>query len=160
MPRFVRTSEQNKLIRKALKTAFPGFKFDSIRASHGGGAVQVEWTDGPTKAEVDAVVSAFKGGYYDAVEDYHGVNRSLLNGEEVYFEGESIFTKRDLSQDFISATLYRITKLDISEQVRLRNETDRMDHDDDSDRGLATRVARITSRVVARPVADLPTIVR
>ena len=51
------TAETAKLVRKALKKAFPGMKF-SVRSSNyaNGSSIDVSWTDGPTMKAVDEVV--------------------------------------------------------------------------------------------------------
>lgn len=54
--------ETTKAIRRALKDAFPNTKF-SVRRSRGTGYgwIMVDWTDGPTAAQVESVAAAFKG---------------------------------------------------------------------------------------------------
>ena len=67
---YIDTADQAKLIRQALKKAFPGVKF-SVRTSRyaGGSSVHVGWTDGPTSSQVEAVAGAYKGGGFDGMID-------------------------------------------------------------------------------------------
>lgn len=63
-----------KLIRLALKRAFPDQKFSvKTKKYSGGSSTTVSWTDGPKGKEVDAVVDIFAGGGFDGMIDlkYH-----------------------------------------------------------------------------------------
>lgn len=68
--RYISTTETAKLIRKALKAAFPGQKF-SVRSSSyaGGSSIRVNWTDGPTKRQVEAICGNFEGKGFDGMID-------------------------------------------------------------------------------------------
>jgi hypothetical protein len=59
-----------KLIRKALKRAFPSTKF-SVRSDQYsmGASIHVGWTDGPTKNDVEKVVGCFAGSRFDGMID-------------------------------------------------------------------------------------------
>lgn len=63
--RYLSTAETAKLIRKALKAAFPAVKF-SVRSSS---SVRVGWTDGPTTKRVEEVVSQFSSKSFDGSID-------------------------------------------------------------------------------------------
>lgn len=67
---YLTCAETAKLVRKALKGAFPGVKF-SVRSStySGGASISVSWTDGPTTTEVDGVVKVFSGADFDGMID-------------------------------------------------------------------------------------------
>ncbi|SMF39405.1 hypothetical protein SAMN02982917_1987 [Azospirillum oryzae] len=54
-------------VRAVLKKSFPGIKF-SVRKQHHS-SIGVSWEDGPTVAQVEDVVSAFKGGRFDSMQD-------------------------------------------------------------------------------------------
>jgi len=59
-----------KLVRKALKREFPGFKFSVRSDSYSMGAsIDVSWTDGPTEAQVDEIVSDYRGSRFDGMID-------------------------------------------------------------------------------------------
>ena len=70
MSDYLSCAETAKLVRGALKKAFPGVKF-SVRSSTyaGGASMRVGWTDGPKTKDVEAVVSAYKGGGFDGMID-------------------------------------------------------------------------------------------
>lgn len=65
-PRYIRCADSAKLLRKALKRAFPGvtFRVRSDRTS-----IRVSWTDGPRPGRVDAVCGAFHGADFDGMID-------------------------------------------------------------------------------------------
>lgn len=65
--RWIGTAETAKLMRAALKAAFPATKF-SVR-SHRGSSINVYWTDGPTTARVKAITGQFEGGGFDGMID-------------------------------------------------------------------------------------------
>jgi hypothetical protein len=69
-PEYVDPTESARLIRPRLKAAFPGVTF-RVRTSKyaGGSSIRVDWTDGPTTKQVDAIVSAYKGGGFDGSID-------------------------------------------------------------------------------------------
>ena len=69
-PRHIDTAETAKMIRAALKKAFPSVKF-SVRLSRysGGSSIRVDWFDGPTKGMVDALVGQYRGGGFDGMID-------------------------------------------------------------------------------------------
>jgi Large polyvalent protein associated domain 29 len=67
---YLSCAETAKLVRSALKKAFPGVKF-SVRSSvySGGASIQVGWTDGPSTKAVEAVAKAYEGGGFDGMID-------------------------------------------------------------------------------------------
>ena len=55
------------LVRLALKRAFPTIKFTvKSKTYHRSPSINVGWTDGPTKAMVDGVISVYAGSRFDA----------------------------------------------------------------------------------------------
>ena len=70
MSEYLSCAESAKLVRVALKKAFPGIKF-SVRSSvySGGASIRVGWVDGPSEKEVKSVVSAYEGGRFDGMID-------------------------------------------------------------------------------------------
>ena len=77
---YLSCAETAKLIRAALKRAFPGVKF-SVRSDvySGGASINVKWSDGPTGEMVEAVAGAFQGGRFDGSIDLaFGVTHWLL----------------------------------------------------------------------------------
>lgn len=74
MAEYINTKETAVFVRKALKSAFPGFKF-SVRIDRysGGSSIDIRWTDGPSTEEVDLVVKPFNCEHFDGMIDmrYH-----------------------------------------------------------------------------------------
>lgn len=68
--RHIDTPEAAKLIRKALKAAFPATKF-SVRSQRysGGSSIDVRWTDGPSGKAVKAITDQFQGSGFDSMID-------------------------------------------------------------------------------------------
>lgn len=67
---FVSCTDTAKLIRAALRREFPGVRF-SVRSDKyaGGASIHVEWTDGPTPAQVEGITHGFQGGRFDGMID-------------------------------------------------------------------------------------------
>lgn len=67
---YLSVSETAKLIRAALKRAFPGVKFTVRSSSYSGGAsIRVGWQDGPADRMVQSVTGQFAGGGFDGSID-------------------------------------------------------------------------------------------
>jgi Large polyvalent protein associated domain 29 len=67
---YLTCAETAKLVRKALKDAFPGDKFSVRSDTYAGGAsIRVGWTDGPTEKAVNEVVGVFAGADFDGMID-------------------------------------------------------------------------------------------
>ena len=102
MARYISVVETARMIRAALKEAFPGVRFTVRSSSYSGGAsINVGYTDGPTTAQVRAITGNFEGSYFDGMTDYQGSNYSSVNGEEVRFGANFIFVNRDYSETFL-----------------------------------------------------------
>lgn len=100
--KYISTTETAKLIRKSLKEAFPGVKFSVCSHKYAGGSsINVRWTDGPTTEQVDEIVNRFEGSYFDGSIDYKGSRYAMLNGEQVHFSVDFIFTSRGNSDGAI-----------------------------------------------------------
>ena len=96
MTDYISQVETNKLIRKVLRESFPGVKF-SVRTR--GGFTNINWTNGPNTNQVERLVSAFEGSYFDGMIDYKGSRYAMLDGKEVHFMADFIFTNRHYSDD-------------------------------------------------------------
>src|SRR5262245_30956879 len=99
---YLSAAETAKLIRKALKSNFPGVKFSVRSDTYAGGAsIRVRHTDGPTKAEVEAVVGMYQGSDFDGMQDLKTSREAvLLAGEggalrSVRFGADFVFVDRD-----------------------------------------------------------------
>ena len=100
--RWIDTKDQAKMIRQSLKEAFPGVKF-SVRMERysGGSSIDVRWTDGPNKAQVEAVIARFRSGGFDAMQDLSYSIGRYLEGEPVRFGASFLFTHRKYSREFV-----------------------------------------------------------
>ena len=67
---YISAADTARMIRKDLKRAFPDQKF-YVRTSvySGGASIDIDWMDGPTTAEVDAVVKVYEGADFDGMID-------------------------------------------------------------------------------------------
>jgi hypothetical protein len=72
------------LIRQALKAAFPAVKFSVTTDRFAGGtALDIRYTDGPSRQQVKAVYAPFISGHFDSMQDMHVYNGGLMAvGEE------------------------------------------------------------------------------
>lgn len=86
--------ETAKLLRAALKDAFPGIKF-SVKSR---GALDVSYVDGPPIAAVERVAKRYAGAYFDGMSDYQGSNFHTLDGKRIGLLSTFVFVKRELSE--------------------------------------------------------------
>ena len=86
---YISAVDTAKLVRGALKRAFPGVKF-SVRSPHGS-EIRVQWTDGPSEPAVKRVISAYDGGGFDSMIDLSYNSYSWLNPKT----GEAAFAQTD-----------------------------------------------------------------
>lgn len=64
-------------LRKHLKHTFPGVKFSVRSKSYTGGSlIEIEWTGGPTSAEVKAIGDKFELGNFDGMSDAYEFKKS------------------------------------------------------------------------------------
>lgn len=77
------TADTAKVVRKALKSAFPSVKF-SVRSStySMGSSIYVSYCDGPLSADVEAIVNQYNGKFFDGSIDmaYYASHRLLPDG--------------------------------------------------------------------------------
>jgi hypothetical protein len=107
--KYISVVDTAKLVRAALKESFAGVKFSVISDSYAGGAsINIKYKDGPTEAQVESVISNFKGAYFDGMIDYKGSCYANLNGEEVKFGADFIFVKRNYSVDFLTTVANKV----------------------------------------------------
>lgn len=101
--RYMSCAETAKLVRTALKEAFSGVTFSvKSRTYSGGASIDVEWTDGPTSKEVEAVAKQYEGATFDGMQDLKSYKSDvLLNGERVHYGADFIHCKRDYSADLL-----------------------------------------------------------
>ena len=109
MTKYLSVTDTAKLVRSALKAAFPGVKFSVRSDSYSGGAsINISWTDGPTEAAVDKVADRYQGCDFDGMQDLKtyrdGTLIALPNGEveEVRFGANYVMTHRKLSDAYLA----------------------------------------------------------
>ena len=121
-PRYISPADTAKLVRAALKAAFPAEKFRVRTHVYAGGAsIDVNWTDGPTAARVDREVQRFAGARFDGMDDSMTYREAELDGERVRFGAHFIFANRAVSAEFRRRVLtaiverYGLTMPDVGE---------------------------------------------
>ena len=80
-------TETAKLVRGALKKAFPGTKFSVRSNSYSGGAsINVRYTDGPKAKDVEKVAKRYAGASFDGMIDlkYHHEHYLCPDGRVVW----------------------------------------------------------------------------
>lgn len=81
-PEWISVADTAKLVRAALKRAFPGYAFSVNSRSYAGGAsIDVGWYDGPPASVVDDVVRQYAGGRFDGMIDMAYNVQSWLEGD-------------------------------------------------------------------------------
>jgi hypothetical protein len=104
--RYLSCAETAKLVRAALKESFPGVKFSVRSDSYAGGAsIDVRWVDGPTGKQVDEILGAFEGAYFDGMIDYKGSRYHKLDGKPVHFGANFINGSRKESPALIAKAI-------------------------------------------------------
>lgn len=108
---YLSCADTAKLVRAALKEAFPGFKF-SVRSKvySGGASITVEYFDGPLSSDVQSIVRRFEGAYFDGMTDYKGIKYNAIDGKEVSFGANFIFVRRNLSAEFLAEVAAGVVK--------------------------------------------------
>ena len=92
---YLSCAQTAKLVRAALKEAFPGVKFSVKSSTYAGGAsINVAYTDGPSASQVEGIAKAFQGSYFDGMTDYKGSNYNSLDGQQVRFGADFVFVNR------------------------------------------------------------------
>ena len=95
--------ETAKMVRTALRNAFPAVKFRVKSSRYSGGAsIDVRWVDGPTEAQVRMVTALYEGSVFDGMTDSKGYVRTLLAEEGelpeiVHFGADYVFGHRSVS---------------------------------------------------------------
>ncbi|MBF9235625.1 LPD29 domain-containing protein [Microvirga alba] len=118
--RYVSCVETAKLVRLALKEAFPEVKFKVKSKTYSGGAsVTVSWEDGPLTRQVEAIAKAFQGATFDGMTDCKGYLDHKLAGEPVHFGANYVFCSRSMSDGAEKNLLSTLRSLTADELERL-----------------------------------------
>lgn len=100
--KYITCSETASLVRGELKKKFPGTKFYVHSKSYSGGAsITVRWIDGASETAVDKIVGKFEGAVFDGMIDLKSHVTGRLNGEDVHFGADFIFTERSYSRPVV-----------------------------------------------------------
>jgi hypothetical protein len=120
-PTYLSCAETAKLLRNALKEAFPGIKF-GVRSSvySGGASIDVTWTDGPRSADVDELAKRFAGSTFDGMTDMKSSVKRTLDGIPTRFAADFVFCTQALSAGRPAATLAALGELTDGERDLLR----------------------------------------
>jgi Large polyvalent protein associated domain 29 len=115
--RHLTCAETAKLVRAALKQAFPGVRF-SVRCDTyaGGASIDVYWTDGPRPSQVEAVARRFEGASFDGMRDLKSYHDSLLAGpdgrvEQVHYGADFVHCHWTLSAAYQARLAAKLTEL-------------------------------------------------
>lgn len=104
--KYLSCAETAKLVRTALKEAFPGVKFSVKSSTYAGGAsINVAYTDGPSASQVEGITGAFQGSYFDGMTDYKGSNYNSLDGQPVRFGADFIFVNRKFTAPLLTGVV-------------------------------------------------------
>lgn len=90
-----------KNIRLMLKKHFKGIKFSVRKGSES--TINISWTDGPTEDAVSGVLSRFKEGSFDGMQDMYEFNDDTFT--DVYGGAKYIFKHRSYSAEKIEIVL-------------------------------------------------------
>lgn len=83
-----------KAIRAELKVAFKGVKFSVTSESYSmGDSVSVSWTNGPSRAEVDAITDKYQEGHFNGMIDSYEYSNKRADIPQVMFVHTTRYTK-------------------------------------------------------------------
>ncbi len=87
---YLSCAETAKLLRKALKTNFPGQKFSVRSKTYSGGAsINVYWENGYSQTEVEKVAKMYAGAGFDGMIDLKYYNTNYITEEGQVLSGRS-----------------------------------------------------------------------
>lgn len=114
--RWIDTADVAKMIRKHLKSVFPGVKFSvKIQRYSGGSSVRINWVDGPTDREVSSIVGQYRGSDFDGMTDSTVTREPTIIATEqgieaVRFSPGFIFTNRRYSAETLRNAVAEVAK--------------------------------------------------
>jgi len=92
-----------KLLRQALKEAFPTTKFSVRSASYVGGAsIDVHLTDGPSSKGVQVLCNRFESTDFDGVQDLKTPKEHVVKGQRIHYGADGVCAHRALSVAFLT----------------------------------------------------------
>lgn len=111
MTRTISATDTAKLVRAALKAAFPRARF-SVRtlSSRGGAAINVSWMDGPAYDAVAAVARDYEGASFDARIDLKSHHARVIGGELVQLMADCVLLHRSFSGEALRAAAVEVAR--------------------------------------------------
>lgn len=110
--RHLSVAETAKLVRLALREAFPTVRFAVRSRSYSMGAsIDVEWTDGPREADVATLVKVFEATTFDSTADLAKGVHHRLDGCPVHFGADHVMCSRRFSNDAVAAAIAEVALL-------------------------------------------------
>lgn len=87
-----------KAIREELKTKFPTIKF-SVKSSNFsmGNSVDIDWTDGPSREQVEETTKKYQYGHFDGMTDCYEYSNKVDNIPQAKF----VMAQRTLSDELV-----------------------------------------------------------
>lgn len=90
-------TETAKKIRKELKNRFPGVKFSVKSKTHSySSAVYIDWTNGPSRDEVNLLAQKFDSSTFDGMADMSTSHGYMYEGQ-LYNGADYILVQRNIS---------------------------------------------------------------
>jgi len=97
-----------KEIRKLLKRHFPNTRFSVTSKGYSmGDNVRVSWTDGPTDADVTALISRYEYGSFDGMTDMY----NITNRRDDIPQTKYLHTTRSASPEALQAIVDEVNRL-------------------------------------------------
>lgn len=95
--RYVSATDTAKMIRAALRDAFPGTKFSVITDKYAGGAsIRVRYSDiNVAGKDVRAITDNFESAQFDGMTDSTSYKTSQVNGETIYSGANYVFVSNE-----------------------------------------------------------------
>lgn len=94
-------------IRKELKTAFPGFKFSvKTRRYSMGDSIDITWTDGPSREEVERITGKYQEGEFNGMIDLYEDHNAPFN--QLYGGTKYVFCNRGISDKVLQVVINSI----------------------------------------------------
>jgi len=111
MADYISVTDTAKIIRRELKKHFPSVIFSVRSSSYSMGAsIDVSWTDGPTREEVEVITNQFNGSIFDGMTDMKSSRYAQWEGREVRWGSDYVFPTRKYSKQFYRQVAERICK--------------------------------------------------
>lgn len=113
MKNYISLKDTAKIIRGKLKNNWPQVKFSVKGKSYSGGAsINIHWTDGPTRLQVEKVVKNFQGATFDGMADLKTyIDQTDEHGNVVHYGADYIFCHREFSRELLERAVKEIANV-------------------------------------------------